>query len=91
MTRTTKIGAATAALALLLTAGCSKFTEPYKDAPRGSTNAGPADTITMPDGFSNIAAKCDGPNRVYVAYKGDANRAAVAVVPNDPRCTRVAG
>ncbi|OPC84141.1 hypothetical protein B4N89_27315 [Embleya scabrispora] len=73
-------------LALVL-AGCGdKFTEPFKDAPRGATNNGPAEIITNPDGFSNVSAKCDGPNRVYVAYHGDETYAAIAVVPNDPRC-----
>ena len=75
------------ALALLLT-GCGKASEPFKDAPRGQTNDEPADTMTFPDGFSNVATKCDGPNRVYVVFKGDLAYGSVDVVPNDPRCTR---
>jgi hypothetical protein len=89
MTRTRKtLAAITAAFALaLLLTGCSdKFNEPFKDAPRGTSNNGPADIGTMPDGFSNWASKCDGPNRVYTAYHGDATYAAIAVVANDPRC-----
>lgn len=89
MTRTNKRTAAIAALLLTgaLLAGCDgKASEPFKDAARGSTNSGPADTITMPDGFSNLAAKCDGPNRVYVAFHGDNPYGSIAVVPNDPRC-----
>jgi len=75
------------AVALLSLTGCmGKSTEPFKDAAEGKRNNGPADTMTFPDGFSNVAAKCDGPNRVYVAFKGDNNRAALAVVANDPRC-----
>lgn len=73
--------------AAALTGCSSKLTEPYKDAPRGGTNAAPADVITMPDGFSNLASKCDGPNRIYVVFHQDAPYGAVAVVPNDPRCT----
>lgn len=69
-----------------LTACSAKMQEPFKDAPRGATNSGPADTITMPDGFNNVAAKCDGPNRVYVTYHGDEPYGSVAVVANDPRC-----
>lgn len=84
--RTTAALIALAAAALLLT-GCSdKFNEPFKDAPRGTTNNSPADVGTMPDGFSNWAGKCDGPNRVYTAYHGDAKYAAMEVVANDPRC-----
>ena len=74
-----------AALCGVLT-GCMKATEPYRDAPRGTTNSGPADVLTFPDGFSNIAAKCDGTTRVYVAFHGDANRSAIAAVPNAPQC-----
>ena len=65
---------------------CAKMTEPFKDAPRGETNSGPADTITFPDGFSNGATKCDHGNRLYVAYHGDSPYASIAVVPNDPTC-----
>lgn len=80
--------ATTAAVGLL--AGCSnKFTEPFKDAPRsGQDNGAPMDVIRMADGFSNIGSKCDGPNRVYVAYHGDKAYASVFVVANDPRCSK---
>lgn len=86
--RAVKLAAAGAALTVAVAlAGCTdKGTEPFKDAPRGAANDAPADIINFPDGFSNVATKCDGPNRVYVAYKGDENRAAMAVVPNDPTC-----
>jgi hypothetical protein len=81
-----------ALLGLLATAallgGCSKKLEPFRDAPRAATNTSPADVITMPDGFSNVAAKCDGPNRVYVVFHGDSAYGTVAVAPNDPRCSR---
>jgi hypothetical protein len=82
------IGAVTAAIlaSTALTACNGKASEPFRDAPRGSTNSGPADTITMPDGFSNVAAKCDGTNRVYVVFHGDHTYGSIAVVPNDPRC-----
>lgn len=66
--------------------GCAKMQEPFKDAPRGSTNSGPADTITMPDGFSNVATKCDHGNRVYVIYHNDAAYGSLAVVPNAEDC-----
>lgn len=69
-------------------AGCEKIVEPYQDAARGNTNTTPADIITMPDGFSNVAAKCDGPNRVYVIFHGDSPYGTVAVAANDPRCSR---
>lgn len=74
-------------LVLGFTAGCSKFTEPFKDAPRSSVDNGkPADLIRMPDGFSNAATKCDHGNRVYVAYHGDSAYGSIAVVANDPTC-----
>lgn len=75
-------------LALLALTGCSKFAEPYKDAPRsGTENGAPADLVRMPDGFSNLATKCDHGNRIYVAYHGDAAYGSVVAVPNDPTCS----
>ncbi|GGQ11847.1 putative small lipoprotein YifL [Actinomadura coerulea] len=79
--------AAVVALLASLTACGDKVTEPFKDAPRSSTtNREAADIIEMPDGFSNLSTKCDHGNRVYVVYKGDDNRAALAVVSQDPTC-----
>ena len=86
--------AAVATVALLALSGCG---EEAKDAPRGTEDTGPADIIQFPDGFSNVAHKCDGPNMVYSATNGsgtenaESTRAAIAIVPNDPRCTREAG
>ena len=87
---TRAIAAGLGAVAVLALAGCStdKATEPFKDAPRSGTNNGAAEVITMPDGFNNVASKCDGPNRVYVIFHGDDKYGAIAVVPNDPRCVK---
>jgi hypothetical protein len=73
-------------LALSLTGCTGKANEPFKDADRGQTNNDPADTVTFPDGFSNVATKCDHGNRVYVIFKGDSQRAGLAVVPNAKGC-----
>jgi hypothetical protein len=72
----------------ILLAGCGdKYTEPFKDAPRThNDNGAPADLIRMPDGFSNVATKCDYGNRIYIAYHGGNAYASVAVVPQDPSC-----
>jgi hypothetical protein len=78
--------AALVAVGALLLGGCSNYTEPFKDADRGKSDDSPADILLMPNGFSNIASKCDGPNRVYSIYHGDNPYGAVAVAPNDPRC-----
>lgn len=86
-------GAAIAALLIITTTGCG---EADNNAPKGvDRNTAPADMINMPFGFRNVAAKCDGPNRVYVTSRGadDGNTAqtsSIAVVPNDPRCTGAA-
>lgn len=64
-----------------------KSEEPYNDAPRiGHENDSGARVVMFPDGFSNAATKCDHGNRVYVIYKGDDNRGAISVVPQDPTC-----
>jgi len=77
---------AAALLALTLT-GCGKATEQFKDAPVSSHDDSAATVLNFPDGFSNVATKCDGPNRVYVIFHNDKPYGAISVVPNDPRCT----
>lgn len=95
MTRKQKVRGLIAAsigitVAITLGAGaCDKVQEPFKDAQRTNvTNGAPADTITMPDGFSNVATKCDHGNRVYTAYHGDLAYASIYVVPQDPTCAQ---
>ena len=79
------VGAGVAVAAL---AGCgNKASQPWKDSPRsGYVNHDPADLIEMPDGFSNLADKCDHGNRVYVLYHGDSTYGSTFVVPQDPTC-----
>jgi hypothetical protein len=75
------------AVTCLALAGCSqKAQEPFRDAPTAGQNSSPADTFTMPDGFSNGATKCDHGNRIYVVFHGDSYYGAIAVVPGDPTC-----
>lgn len=82
-----KLGLVAALLALVGAAGCSKFTEPFNDAPVRSKDDSPADVYSMPDGFSNFSSKCDeNRNRVYVVYHGDSPYGAIAVVGQDPTC-----
>lgn len=79
------------ALGCIALTGCSfdKATQPFQDAPRtGAVNKAPADVITLPDGFTNLTSKCDGPNRIYVSYHGNSAYAAITAVPGDPRCAR---
>jgi hypothetical protein len=72
---------------LALSACGDKYSEPFRDAPRSrTTNNAPADVIEMPDGFNNLATKCDHGNRVYVTYHGDSAYGAPAVVKGDPTC-----
>lgn len=76
------------ALGLLILTGCGgKATEPFKDSPtEPDRNNSPAQIGEMPDGFNNWASKCDGPNRVYVTFHGDAAYGGIFVVKDDPRC-----
>lgn len=83
------VGALTVATGLAALTSCgaqNKYTEPYNDSGRGQTNSTPADVLTFPDGFNNVATKCDHGNRVYVIYHNDGPYGAVAVAPNDPSC-----
>lgn len=89
MTRKLTAIAALLTVAAFSLTGCGtsgKLTERYKDADRQATNNDPADTLTMPDGFSNAATKCDHGNRVYVLFHNDNPFGGIAVVPNDPTC-----
>ncbi|MFD7900538.1 hypothetical protein [Streptomyces sp. NPDC059743] len=86
MRRTAIVTLATVAGAVILTGCGDKYQEPFKDAPRGTTNNERADLITMPDGFSNASTKCDHGNRVYTLYHGDEKYGSIAVVPQDPTC-----
>jgi PBP1b-binding outer membrane lipoprotein LpoB len=92
MIRSKAVCAAALCAAALTVAGCSnKAQQAYNDAPRTATqNDGPAQVVTMPDGFSNVASKCDGPNRVYVLFHSDGSYGSVSVVANDPRCMAAA-
>lgn len=88
-TKTLVAAAAAALLAAVALVGCAKFVEPFNDAPRSKVeNSTPADIVTFPDGFSNVATKCDHGNRVYSAYHGDSPYGAISVVPNDPTCAK---
>jgi hypothetical protein len=67
--------------------GCSRFGEEYNDAPVQKKNDRPAEVYSMPDGFANVATKCDNHgNRMYVTRQGDSAGKSVAVVANDPSC-----
>lgn len=78
------VGAAVLAVALT---GCgAKATEGLRDAPIEDRNTEGAEVLVFPDGFSNVAAKCDGPNRVYVIFKSNSSYGAIAVVADDERC-----
>lgn len=74
---------------VLLVASCSKkATEQFRDAPRGThTNTAPATVVEMPDGFSNLSGKCDGPDYVYVIFHNNSPYGSITAVKDDARCT----
>ena len=84
--RTLKVVVVALLVSVTLTGCGEKFTEPYKDAERGATNDSKADLVTFPDGFNNVATKCDHGNRIYVTYHKDAPYGAITVVPNAKGC-----
>lgn len=91
---TTRLKLAAAALiATLALAGCADAQ--HQDAEPGGIDSSPADIISFPDGFRNVAKKCDGPNMVYSASRGDTSSdvsvaGSVSVIANDPRCAKAA-
>lgn len=74
------------AVAVLATAmaGCSNYKthKGIKDAPHDKGDNKIAHIVNMPDGYANIARKCDGPNGIYVTTR----EAPPVVVVNDPNC-----
>lgn len=67
--------------------GCSSMTESFNDAPISRKIDTPAEVYSMPDGFANVASKCDlHGNRIYTTRTDGGE--ALAVVPADPSCKR---
>lgn len=86
LNRVALAGMATGTVILLAT-GCSSFTESFNDAPIEEKNDRPAEVYAMPDGFANVASKCDNHgNRMY-STRTDGGE-ALAVVANDPSCVK---
>jgi hypothetical protein len=91
------VGVLGVTLMIAFTAGCDAQTE--NDAPAvPSPVSGPAEVLPMPDGFSNVATRCDGHgNRIYTIYRTWATGAypvygAVAVGPDtDGACKKEIG
>lgn len=79
------IPAAALLLFAVVAGGCSaKTKERGQDSPVGQRNDAPADVINYPDGFGNVAHKCDGKgHRVYVLYHGDGGYGSVTVIPDE--------
>jgi hypothetical protein len=73
-------------LAISLSSCSGKALEPFNDSKVGTQNKGPADVINMPDGFSNVATKCDHGNRIYVIFHSDGAYGSIAVRADDPTC-----
>jgi hypothetical protein len=86
-TRKAAVAVLSAAAIAAALAGCSqKSLEPYRDAPVSGHQSSPAEVIEMPDGFSNVADKCDGHgHRVYVVFHNDGSYGSVAAI-SDPTC-----
>ena len=84
------ITAATIPLTILLSASSCQSAN---DAPVVNGNESgdqtPAEIIAMPDGFSNVATKCDKyGNRVYTGYHKGVDSLSIFVVPQDPSCKK---
>jgi hypothetical protein len=71
------------------TTGClNKTTEPWNDAPISRKDDSAAVVYSMPDGFGNVASKCDGyGHRIFTLYHADSSYGGVSVV-DDPACRR---
>lgn len=75
-------------LVLLSATGCASFSEPWNDAPVERKDDSPAIIYSMPDGFANVAGKCDGfGHRLFTTREGTnkGGGKAIAVIA-DPLC-----
>lgn len=61
-----------------------EYDQERNDAGRIANLDSDAITISMPDGFSNVAAKCVGTDLLYAAK--NTNGRAIAVSPGHPWC-----
>lgn len=77
---------AAAAASVVLLVGCGTAERGTVDSPVEAgpqQNNAPAHIVNFPDGFPNIAIKCDGRTGIYTTTR----EAAPTVIPDDPRCT----
>jgi hypothetical protein len=84
--RATLLGLGLSAV-LFLAQGCSLDT--HQDSTQNKIDHGPAKvTMDFPDGFRNVAFKCNGTVGVYVtsASSDDTLPSGIAVVKDDPSC-----
>lgn len=90
MIKNWKRWALVAALVIALPLTQADSCDTHSSSDSGDVNHAPADVLEFPQGFRNVAHKCDGPNMVYSVSAGQADdlSGAVAVVANDPRCAK---
>jgi hypothetical protein len=63
------------------------MTEEWNDAPVERKDDGPAIIYSFPDGFANVAGKCDGfGHRIYSTRGADSGGGKAVAVINDPTC-----
>lgn len=75
------------ALVILSSTGCARITEEWNDAPIERKDDSPAIVYSMPDGFANVASKCDGFGHRFFTTKGsDAGGGKAVSVIADPLC-----
>ena len=81
------LGAALLGASLTACGMSEKYTEPWRDAPRASTDNSAATVFTMPDGFGNGATKCLAGTgvRVTTLYHQDGAYGSVSTIL-DPAC-----
>jgi hypothetical protein len=79
-----KLAVALVPLALLLASCGDDYAQEHNDAGKIANLDSDALIITMPNGFSNVAAKCVGTDLLYAAI--NSNGRAIAVSPSHPWC-----
>jgi hypothetical protein len=82
--RTIAVALVAAAWAGALGGACANSRPGTADAPHDAGDRSPAHIIDMPNGYMNLAFKCNGADGIY-AHRRDASP---VVIPNDPNCPK---
>lgn len=76
---------------ILALSSCASATEPWNDAPVDRKVDDPAVILSMPDGYANVAQKCDDSGHLMFTTRDGKGGGKVVSVVTDPAACPKAG